>query len=136
MEMTNLRRLVQSDWASSPSTLCVIWRRTALLGRVGGQLPLFPTARAELGDPAGDDIEDRRENQSEGGHPDHAEEHRRAQRLPQLRTGADRPDQRRDAENERERGHQDRAEPQPGRLDCGGPAALALILELPGELDD
>ena len=41
-----------------------------------------------------------------------------------------------DAEDEGERGHQDRPQPQPRRLDRRLDAVAALVLELLGELDD
>ena len=49
--------------------------------------------------PARHHVEDRRKQQAERGDADHAGEHRGAQRLPELRAGADRPHQRRDAED-------------------------------------
>jgi len=61
-----------------------------------------------LGDGAAYDIEDRREQQSKSGHPDHTEEHRHPQRLAHLRSGAGGERQRHDAEDKGERGHQDR----------------------------
>ena len=87
-------------------------------------------------EPARDHVEHRREDQPEDGDPDHAGEHRGAERLPQLGAGADRPDQRRDAEDEGERGHQDRPQPQARRLDRRGEAIAAAILELLGEFHD
>jgi uncharacterized membrane protein len=61
--------------------------------------------------PAANHVEHRREDQAECGDADHAGEHRSAQGLPQLGAGAHRPHHRRHAEDEGERGHQDRAEP-------------------------
>src|SRR5580704_8425559 len=98
--------------------------------------PRLATPHPELRDPPRDDVKHRREYQPERGHPDHAGEHRGAERLAQFSAGADRPDQRRDAEDESERCHQDRAQPQPRRFDRGLPARAALVLELTGEFDD
>ena len=98
--------------------------------------PLLAPPRTELRDPARDHVEHRREYEAERGHPDHAGENRRAERLAQLRAGADRPDQRHDAEDEGERRHQDRPQPQPRRLDRRRPAVAAPVLELLGKLDD
>ena len=44
--------------------------------------------------------------------------------------------QRHDAEDERERGHQDRPQAQPAGFDGGRHACPALVLELARELDD
>src|SRR5580693_7628727 len=63
------------------------WRRFRASPLLRGLRPrrgLLAAPRTKLGDPARDDIEDRREDQAEGGHADHAEEHRGAERLPQL----------------------------------------------------
>ena len=60
-------------------------------------------ARPPQRDPARNHIEHRREDQAEDGDADHAGEHGGAERLPQLGAGADRPDQRRHAEDEGER---------------------------------
>ena len=50
--------------------------------------------------PAADHIERRREDETEGGDPDHAGEHGGAERLAELGARADRPHHRRDAEDE------------------------------------
>ena len=47
--------------------------------------------RGAYRDPAADHVEHRREDQAESGHADHAGEHRGAERLAQLRAGADAP---------------------------------------------
>src|SRR6202451_3016743 len=99
--------------------------------------PLALTApQPELRNPPRDHVKHRRKHQTECGHPDHTGEYRGAERLAQFGAGADRPDQRRDAEDEGERSHQDRAEPQPRRLDRSLPAGTALVFELAGEFDD
>src|ERR1700726_4704118 len=73
------------------------------LRRLGADLPPA-TPHAQLRDPPRDDVEHRREHQAERGHADHAGEHRGAERLAHFGAGADRLDQRRDAENEGEPG--------------------------------
>src|SRR3984957_2167615 len=122
------KRRGQPATASSPTA--------TLLRCLRARRALLACPRAELRDPAGDDVEDRGEDQPEGGDADHAEEHRGAKRLAQLGAGADRPDQRTDTENEGERGHQDRPQAQPRGFDRRIPAAAPLILELARELDD
>src|ERR1700674_3316227 len=108
--------------------------------------PLFSRAMQRLRDggwtggaarhPATDHVEDRREDQAEGGDADHAEKHRGAERLAHLGAGADRPNQWDHAEDEGERGHEDRTQPQPRRLDRRRKPVASLVLELLGELDD
>src|SRR5580700_9379174 len=105
------------------------------LRRLGARPPLA-APQPKLRNPPRDHVKHRREHQAERGDADHAGEHRGAERLAQFGAGADRPDQRRDAEDEGERGHQDRPQPQPRRLDRGLPARAALVLELAGEFDD
>src|SRR5580693_1141846 len=61
--------------------------------------PLALTApQSELRNPPRDHVKHWREHQAERGHADHAGKYRGAQRLAQFGAGADRPDQRRDAE--------------------------------------
>src|SRR6202011_112366 len=91
---------------------------------------------AEDGEPTANDVECRREDQSERRNTDHAGETRGTERLPELGAGARRPYQRHDTENEGERRHQDRPQPQPRGFHGRGPAVTALVLELLGELDD
>ena len=55
---------------------------------------------------------------------------------PHLGAGALGEHQRHHAEDEGERGHQDRPQPQPAGLDRRLEAVLALVLQLLGELDD
>ena len=62
------------------------------------------------GKPAADHVESRCEDQTEHRDADHAGKHRCAERLPKLGAGARCPHQRHDAEDEGERGHQDRAQ--------------------------
>src|ERR1700734_1468741 len=122
------KRRGQTATASSPTA--------TLLRCLRARRALLACPRAELRDPAGDDVEDRGEDQPEGGDADHAEEHCGTERLAQLGAGADRPDQRADAENESEPGHQDRPQAEPRGFDRRIPAAAPLILELARELDD
>src|SRR6185312_7718462 len=107
-----------------------------LFGRLGRCRTALAPPLPQSGDPARDHIKDRRRHQAERGDADHAEEHRRAERLAQFGTGADGPDQGRHAQNKGERGHQDRPQPKPRRLDGRIPAVAALVLELAGEFDD
>src|SRR5260221_5126343 len=93
----------------------------------------LPTKGSE---PPANDVEGRREDQSERRNTDHAGEDRGAERQPELGPSAGRPNQWHDTENEGERGHQDRPEPQPRGCNGGGPALTAPVLELLGELDD
>src|SRR6267378_723278 len=93
----------------------------------------LPTKGSE---PPANDVEGRREDQSERRNTDHAGEDRGAKRLPELDSSAGRPNQWRDTENEGERGHQDWPQPQPRGFHSRGPAVTAPVLELLGELDD
>src|SRR5882724_1606944 len=88
------------------------------------------------GEPPANDVEGRREDQSESRNPDHARKNRGAERLPELGSGAGRPNQWHDTENEGERRHQDRPQPQPRGFHGRGPAVTAAVLELLGEFDD
>src|SRR5580693_3207483 len=105
------------------------------LRRLGARPPLA-APQPELCNPPRDHVKHRREHQAERSHADHAGKHRSAERLAQFGAGADRPDQRRDAEDEGERGHQDRPQAQTRRLDRRLPAIMPAVLELLGELDD
>jgi len=93
----------------------------------------LPTKGSE---PPANDVEGRREDQSERRNTDHAREDRGAERQPELGSSAGRPNQWHDTENEGERGHQDRPQAQPRGFHGGGPALTAPVLELLGELDD
>src|SRR6266446_7261902 len=93
----------------------------------------LPTKGSE---PPANDVEGRREDQSERRNTDHAGEDRGAERLPELGSSAGRPNQWYDTENEGERRHQDRSKPQPRGSDGRGPAVTAPVLQLLGELDD
>ncbi len=84
---------------------------------------------------------DHREEQRDEEDPDqrgaeHAEEHAGAQRMAALGAGAAGEQQRRDAEDERERRHQDRPEPLPGRLAGRVEDRRPLVPQCVGELDD
>ena len=74
-----------------------------------------------------DDVEEhRRQEDAEQRHAEHAAEHGRPQRPPHLRPGPRGDDQRHHAEDEGERRHQDRPQPQPRRFlrgleDAAGP---------------
>ena len=76
------------------------------------------------------DVEDRREDQAEDGDTQHPREDRGAKRLPQLRPRTRGDDQRHHPQDEGERGHQDRPQPQPRRLDRGLGPRLALGMGL------
>src|ERR1700722_17587018 len=102
--------LLQRQTPALASYSSVFARTCGLFRGLRRILPSLAAPRPELGDGAGDNIEHRRKDQAERGHPDHAEEHRGAERLSQFRAGADRPDQRRHAEDEGKRGHQDRTQ--------------------------
>src|SRR5260370_34281430 len=93
----------------------------------------LPTMGSE---PPANDVKGRREDQSERRNTDHAGEDRGAERLPELGSSAGRPNQWHDTENEGERGHQDRPQPQPRGFRGGGTARTAPVLELLSELDD
>src|SRR5947207_1164499 len=81
-------------------------------------------------------VEHGRQEEAEERDPEHAAEHRRAERLAHLGAGSGRARERQHAQDERERGHQDRPEAEPARLDGGREAVLALLLLLLRELDD
>src|SRR5438093_119127 len=81
-------------------------------------------------------IEHGRQEEAEERDPEHAAEHRRAERLAHLGPGSGRARERQHPQDERERGHQDRPEAQAARLDGGREAVPALLLLLLGELDD
>ena len=70
-------------------------------------------------------VEHRRQEEAEDGHADHAGEHRDAHGVAHLGAGAGREHQRQHAHDEGERGHQDRPQPQPARLDRGLAPACA-----------
>ena len=80
-------------------------------------------------------IESGRENQPENRDADHAEHHRGAERLPEFSAGADRNRKRQHAEDEGERSHQDRAQPQarplPPRPDSGPCPGLRVAWRIP-----
>ena len=71
---------------------------------------------AELAD---EGVEGWREQQAEDRNPEHSEEHGRAERLAHLRACPRRHGERENTENEGERGHQYRAQADPGGR-CGG----------------
>ena len=74
-----------------------------------------------------DDVEEhRRQEDAEERHAEHAAEDGGAQRPPHLRPGARGDHQRHHAEDEGERGHQDRPQPQPGRFQRRLERGLAL----------
>ena len=81
-------------------------------------------------------IEYGRKNQTEERHADHAREHRSAQRLAQLGAGAYGPYERYDAQNERERRHEDGTHAQSRGLRRRIVAVAAVVLELVRELDN
>src|SRR5881409_2673103 len=81
-------------------------------------------------------VEHGRQEEAEERDAEHAAEHRRSERLAHLGAGSGRARERQHAQDERERGHQDRPEAEPARLDGGREAVLALLLLLLGELDD
>ena len=87
-------------------------------------------------EPLDDVVEDRRQEDAEERHAEHAAEDRRAQRPPHLGAGALGDHQRHDAEDEGERGHQDRPQPQPAGLEGRLAPRHARLLALLGELDD
>src|ERR1700758_3371570 len=88
-------------------------------------------------EPADEGVEGWREQQTEGGDAEHPEEYGGSEGLPHLRACPGRHNQREDAEDESEGGHQDGAEPGPG---SGCRSLLAfitiLVLPLPCELHD
>ena len=92
--------------------------------------------QTRLAQPVDDEEEHRRQEDAEQRHAEHAAEDGRAQRPPHLGAGPVRDHQRHHAEDEGERGHHDRPQPQPARLQrrlAARHAGLALLL---GELDD
>ena len=70
-----------------------------------------------LHQPLDDHVEHRREDQAEEGDAEHAGEHRHAHGVPHLGAGAAGEHQRHHAHDERERGHEDRAEPDAAGLE-------------------
>src|SRR6266481_5816967 len=93
----------------------------------------LPTKGSE---PPANDVEGRREDQSERRNTDHAGEDRGAELLPELGSSAGRPNQWHDTENEGERRHQDRSKPQPRGFHGRGTAGTAAVLQLLGYLDE
>jgi len=81
-------------------------------------------------------IEGGREHEAEAGHAYHPEQYGCSQRLPHLCTGTGCDRKRGDAQDERQRGHQDRAEPRPCGMHRGFPGSAPLLFLLPRELDD
>src|SRR6185437_14163239 len=75
--------------------------------------------RSQVGEAAHQHIEDRREDQPEHGDAEHPEEYGDTDRLAHFGPRAGRKHQRQHAENERKRGHQNRTQSQPARLDDG-----------------
>ena len=92
--------------------------------------------RLRSAEPLDDVVEHRREEDAEERHAEHAAEDRRAQRPAHLGAGPLGEHQRHDAEDEGERGHQDRPQPQPARLQRRFAPRHARLLALLGELDD
>src|SRR3989475_1901393 len=103
-------------------------RRGRGLGSASQQAPL--AQRADHRE------EQRDEEDPHGGRDEHPEEHARADRVAARRSGAARREERRDAENERERGHQDRPQPLAARLERRLPDGAPLGTQLVRELDD
>ena len=87
-------------------------------------------------EPQNDGEEDRRQEDAEQRHAHHAAEHGDPQRPAHLRPGPRGHDQRDHSDDERERGHQDRPQPQPARLPRRLVARPALQVLLLGVLDD
>src|ERR1051326_1717242 len=83
-----------------------------------------------------DDIQPWNERKVQERRRDHAAGHRGADRVPRLAPGAAREDERHHAEDERERRHEDRPQPEPGRLDGGLGDRQPARAQLLGELDD
>src|SRR5438876_11186466 len=81
-------------------------------------------------------VEHGRQEEAEERDAEHAAEHGRSERPAHLGAGSGRARERQHAKDERERGHQDRPEAEPARLDGGREAVLALLLLLLRELDD
>lgn len=81
-------------------------------------------------------IEDRRQDQAEEGHSEHAGKYGGAERLPHLRTRTLREHEWQDAEDECETRHQNRAKSQPASLGDGLKSVAALLFALFCELYD
>src|SRR2546427_4831283 len=80
--------------------------------------------------------EQRDEEDPHGGRGEHPEEHARADRVAARGAGATRCEQRRNAQNERKRGHEDRPQPLAARLErrlADGPALGPLLIGLATE---
>src|SRR3984957_20042387 len=80
--------------------------------------------------PLDDRVKGRREDQPERRDTQHAAEHGRAERLPHFRPGARRDDERRDAQDESKRRHQNGAQPRSRRVDrrLRGRTPFGLVL--------
>ena len=89
-----------------------------------------------LAHPLQDVEENGRQEDAKQRHPEHAAEHRRSQRPPHLRPGPLGEDEREHAQDEGERRHQDRPQPQAGRFGRRLKARFALLVQLPGEFHD
>src|SRR5581483_11781146 len=105
------------------------------LRRIGGPAGCSRPGQA-IREAAAHHIKGWRKDQPEGRHSDHAEEHGGAERLAHFRARARSPDQRRDAEDKGQRGHNDRAQAQPRRLVRGLDPIMPAIFQLPREFDD
>src|SRR5215218_6752815 len=96
----------------------------------GGGLRLTDTELFE------NDVEDRRQEDAEDRQPDHAGEYGDTHGVTHFGAGTRRGDQRENARDEGDRGHEDRAEPETRRLEGGFNDALAFFPQLDGELHD
>ena len=121
VELLKMHRIVPHSAGSSASS-----------GSAGGRRA---PAKA-LAERAAGDVENGGEDQAEGGHSDHPEEDRGAERLAKLPARAARDHQRQHAEDEGEAGHQDRAKPGARRLDRRLDRPCAALFGLLGEFDD
>src|SRR5688572_18965049 len=101
-------------------------------------LPMRSDLRAALAwdQRAHEHVQDRDEDDVEERREEHSARHRRADRMASFLPGATGEHQRHDAQDEGEGRHQDRPQPDAGRLDRRFDYGESLLAKLLGELDD
>ena len=93
-------------------------------------------AAAPLAEPADHGVEDRRQEDAEQGHADHASEDCRPKGATHLCPGPLRNHQREHPQDKGERRHDDRPQPHPSGLHSSIKSRCTFLLSITGELDD